>query len=35
MQLQGHKIHAMVGSKLFNEFGFSLKENAIFIMYNF
>jgi len=33
--MQGHKIHAMLGSKLFNKLEFSLKEDAIFIMYNF
>jgi hypothetical protein len=29
-RMQGHKIHAMVGSELFNKFKFSLKEEANF-----
>jgi len=33
--MQGHKIHAMVGSELLNKFEFSLKEEVVFIMYNF
>jgi hypothetical protein len=28
--MQGHKIHAMVGSELFNKFEFSLKEETNF-----
>jgi hypothetical protein len=31
--MQGHKIHAMVGSKLFNKFELSLKEEVVYIMY--
>jgi len=33
--MQGHKIHAMVCSELFKKFEFSLKEEDVFIMYNF
>jgi len=33
--MQGQKIHAMVGSELFNKFESSLKEDDVFIMYNF
>ena len=33
--MQGHKIHAMVASELFGKFEFSLKEDDVFIMYNF
>jgi hypothetical protein len=33
--MQGRKIHAMVSSKHFNKFKFSLKEKIIFIMHNF
>jgi len=33
--MHGHKIHAMVGSEFCNKFEFSLKEEAVFIMYNF
>jgi hypothetical protein len=33
--MQGHKIHALVGHELFNKLEFSLKEDAVFIMYNF
>jgi len=33
--MQGQKIHAMVGNELFNKFESSLKEDVVFIMYNF
>jgi len=33
--MHGNKIHAMVGSELFNKFEFSLKEKTVFIIYNF
>ena len=33
--MQGHKIHAMVGSEFCNKFEFSLKEEVVFIMYSF
>jgi len=32
---KGHKIHARVCSELFNKFEFSLKEEVVFILYNF
>ena len=32
---QGQKIYAMVGSKFFNKFVHSLKEEVVCIMYNF
>jgi len=33
--MQGHKIHAMVVSKLFKKLKLSLKKEAVYIMYNF
>jgi len=33
--MSGHKIHAMVVSELFNKLKLSLKEEAVYIMYNF
>jgi len=33
--MQGHKIHVMVVSELFNKLKLSLKEEAVYIIYNF
>ena len=33
--MQGHKIYAMVGWELFNKFVLCLKQEAVYIMYNF
>ena len=33
--MEGHKIHTMLGSELFNKFELSLKEEVVYIMYNF
>ncbi|KEH25283.1 hypothetical protein MTR_6g016920 [Medicago truncatula] len=35
MDNYGHRIYAMAGNELFNKFELSLKEEAVFIKYNF